>query len=348
MLQTGLFWEKHLSETRRQANAINILAVANAAGVSKTTVSHVLSGKRAVAEKTRQRVLKIMDEIGFKPNFFAQALMTQKSHTIALLTQDITNPFYPALARGVQQAASVQNQILMLFDAGPDGANIHSFLQVAGQRRVDGVIAAVSNAEKDLQSLHDQGIPIVTVGPSSLDVDLDWVSVDDQAIGADAVRALHAGGHRRIGIISGHAEVTPGSARLRGYTSALDELGLPTDPILQQNGDWSRESGAAAMARLLDLADPPTAVFCANDLMAIGALDAAFARGISVPGKLAVIGVDDIDAAGLVRPALTTFKVPAHEIGVAAGELLLSRMTGDESPIRHILLPHTLVTRDSI
>lgn len=333
---------------RRNSGAVNILAVADAAGVSKTTVSHVLSGKRAVAEKTRERVLKVMEEIGFRPNFFAQALMTQKSHTIALLTQDITNPFYPALARGVQQAASARDQILMLFDAGPAGDNIHSFLQVAAQRRVDGVIAAVSNAETDLQSLHDSGIPIVTVGPSSIDVDLDWVSVDDEAIGFDAVQRLHASGHRRIGIISGHAEVMPGSARLRGYLKAHEALGMPVDPALQQNGNWSRDSGAAAMARLLDLAEPPTAVFCANDLMAVGALDAAFTRRIAVPQQLAVIGVDDIDAAGLVRPALTTFRVPAHEIGLAAGELLLNRINGEDGPIRHILLPHTLIIRDSI
>lgn len=329
-----------------KSTSVNIQAVAAAAGVSKTTVSHVLSGKRHVAEKTKQHVAMVMQQLGYTPNFLAQALATQRTSTIALLTHDITNPFYPALARGVQHAATARDHILMLFDAGPNGENLHSFFDVAKQRRVDGIIAAVSDADADLRQMRAEGIPVVTVGPTALS-DLDWVSVDDEAVGEDAVSRLYAAGRRRIAIINGNGHVMPGSARLRGYLQAISRLGLQPNLELVQDGDWSRESGAKAMDRLLELADPPTAVFCANDVMAIGAMDAAFAHRISVPSQLAIIGVDDIEAASLVRPALTTIRVPAREIGVAAGERLLDRMAGDDSPVKHVLLAHTLIPRDT-
>ncbi|KSV76052.1 hypothetical protein N185_16520 [Sinorhizobium sp. GW3] len=326
---------------------VNIQAVADAAGVSKTTVSHVISGKRHVAEKTKLHVMQVMESLGFRPNFLAQALVTKRAGTIALVTHDILNPFYPALARGVQQAATSDDQILMLFDAGPNGNNLGRVLDLVKQRRIDGVIAAVGNADSEVEQLRAQSIPVVTVGPSTSEA-LDWVSVDDVAVGYDAVLRLYKAGHRRIALINGDRSAMPGSARAAGYRKALDDLGLAVECSLEIDGGWSRAGGAAAMHHLLDLAEQPTAAFCANDLMAIGAMDAAFTRGVAVPDGLALIGVDDIDAASLVRPALTTIRVPAHDIGVAAAERLLRRMDGDLGPAQHILLPHTLINRNTV
>ena len=326
----------------------NIRAVAAAAGVSKTTVSHVLSGKRPVAEATKDHVLKVMADLDFRPNFFAQALTSQRSQTIALLTQDITNPFYPALARGVQQALSQENHVLMLFDAGPGIGGISTFVDVAIHRRVDGVVVAVSDVETDLQRLRKAGIAVAAVGQGFPTIPLDWASADDELIGADAVRYLHSRGHRLIATIGGPSSIAPGSTRLRGYRKGMKEAGLAAPPAFETEGDWTREGGAAAMARLLDEVTPPSAVFCANDLMAIGALDTAFSRGVAVPDRLAIVGVDDIEAASLVRPALTTLRVEAHEIGRVAAGLLLRGMRGPPGRMaEHVLVPHRLVIRNS-
>lgn len=332
----------------RRGAPLNIQDVADAAGVSKTTVSHVLSGNRPVSLATRRKVERIMDELGFRPNFFAQALNSNKSHTVALIAQDMTNPFYPALARGLQGSVASANQVVMLFDAGAGQSLTRAFVQDVIQRRVDGVVVAVSNVEDELLELQRAGIAVVAVGSGLSGFPIDWVSADDERIGSDATMHLHLKGHRRIATITGPPSAEPGSARLAGYVKAMGELGLETDANLCAVGDWTREGGAAALYRLLDQDEPPTAVFCANDLMAIGALDAALESGLDVPGDLAIVGVDDIDAAGLVRPGLTTVRVPAQDIGRAAGDLLLHRIAeGTTTSHRHVLVQHSLIQRQS-
>ncbi|MBO1739417.1 LacI family DNA-binding transcriptional regulator [Leifsonia sp. TF02-11] len=336
-------------DKRTGASTVTIQAVAAAAGVSKTTVSHVLSGNRPVSAETRRRVEKVMEDLGFTPNFFAQALNRNRSNSIALIAQDITNPFYPALARGLQAAVSSQDQVVMLFDAGADeGGLTHAFVTDAIQRRADGVVVAVSDVDDDIARLRDAGIPVVAVGSGASALPIDWVTADDERIAADAVMHLHLLGHRRIATITGPLTHTPGKPRHVGYLRAMQDLDLPVDPALIEHGEWTRESGFEAMRRLIALRDRPSAVFCANDLMAIGALDAAHQAGLSVPEDIAIIGVDDIDAAGLVRPALTTVRIPAEEIGRAAGELLLHRIAeGMTSTHRHVLVQHALIARES-
>jgi len=327
---------------------LNIQAVADAARVSKTTVSHVLSGKRPVSAATRRKVERVIDDLGFRPNFFAQALNSKKSGTIALIAQDITNPFYPALARGLQRSVVAANQVVMLFDAGAGESLTRAFVEDVIQRRVDGVVVAVSNVEHELIELQRAGIAVVAVGSGLSGLPIDWVSADDERIASDATMHLHLRGHRRIATISGPPSAEPGAGRLSGYVKAMNELGLATDATLCSAGDWTRDGGSAALHRLLDQTEPPTAVFCANDLMAIGAMDAALESGLEVPGDIAIVGVDDIDAAGLVRPALSTVRVPAEEIGRAAGELLQHRIAeGTSSPLRHVLIQHTFIDRQS-
>jgi DNA-binding LacI/PurR family transcriptional regulator len=316
--------------------------------VSKTTVSHVISGNRPVSESTRRKVERVMDDLGFRPNFFAQALNSKKSNTIALIAQDITNPFYPALARGLQTSVASADHVVMLFDAGAGHSLTRSFVDDVIQRRIDGVVVAVSNVEEELVELQQAGIAVVAIGSGLSGLPIDWVSADDERIGIDATRYLYRAGHRRIATISGPPEAEPGTGRLAGYIKTMTEVGFGVDPRLCAVADWTREGGAIAFRKLLDQAEPPTAVFCANDLMAIGVLDAAAEAGLRVPGDLAVIGVDDIDAASLVRPGLTTIRVPALEIGQAAGDLLLHRIAEvDESARRHITVQHTLITRES-
>jgi DNA-binding LacI/PurR family transcriptional regulator len=333
----------------RELSNVNITQVAEVAGVSKTTVSHVLSGKRPVAARTRERVERVMAELAYQPNFFAQALNSNRSNAVALIVQDITNPFYPALARGLQREAGAKDQVVMLFDAAGDARLTRAFVQDAISRRADGVVIAVSDVDDEVQRLQAAGIAVVAVGSAMSGLELDWVSADDERIGSDAVMRLHLGGRSSIAVVSGPTGSAPGAQRLAGYRRSMTDLDLPIDPDLAAVGDWTRDGGYRAMSRILDSATaPPDAVFCANDLMAIGALDAINARRLNVPGDIAVIGVDDIDAARLVRPALTSIRVPALEIGRAAGELLLRRIhDGPDAAHRHIRVQHQLISRET-
>lgn len=323
-------------------------AVAKAAGVSKTTVSHVISGKRPVSQATRHNVLKVMAELGFQPNYFAQALNADRSFAVALIVQDLTNPYYPLLGRGLERAMGEAGYVVMLFDGAAQPGATNVAVRTALQRRVDGIVLAATPSEPAVAELRRAGVAVVAVGTDPALAELDWVSADDERIAADAVAHLLRIGHRHVATIAGPADADQGGRRLRGYHQALSAAGIASDAGLVAAGDWTRESGADAMASLLDRSPRPTAVFCANDLMAIGALDAALARGLAVPDDLAIIGVDDIEAAGLVRPGLSTIRIPSLEIGRTAGTLLLDRLArGNAAPAHHILIQHSLVIRQS-
>jgi DNA-binding LacI/PurR family transcriptional regulator len=322
--------------------------VAERAGVSKTTVSHVLSGRRPVSEATRRKVTRVIGELGFQQNFFATGLTGRRTQTIALVVQDLTNPFYPALARGLQQAVAERGYVVLLADVGAGTPPVEAFLSEAVQRRVEGVVvAAVDVSDSQLQPLQAAGARVVTVGAPRHGTSTDVISSDDEQIAADAVAYLYGKGHRHLGVVSGPPRTTPGAPRLSGYRDALRAHGLRPLRAAETVGDWTRESGAKAMTALMNLPHRPTAVFCANDLMAIGALDAVRALGLAVPGDVAVLGVDDIDAASLVSPSLTTVRVPAQEIGRAAGEQLLARIVDPSGPARRVLVQHHLVIRES-
>ncbi|WP_187976534.1 LacI family DNA-binding transcriptional regulator [Mycetocola sp. JXN-3] len=333
---------------RPDGSIVTIADVAAAAGVSKTTVSHVLSSKRPVSAATRRTVERVMAELGFQPNFFARVLNGNRSATIALIAQDITNPFYPSLARGLQKAVSASGHVVMLFDGDAGPAAIGTFIEDAIQRRVDGVVVAVADIDEHTSALLRAQIPVVAVGSFVSHLDIDWVTADDVRIAEDAVARLASTGHTRIATISGPRSQPPAAPRLAGFESGLRAAGLEAPVAHLAEGDWSRASGFARMTELLAADPAPTAVFCANDLMAIGAVDAVRQAGLPAEA-VAIIGVDDIDAASLITPALTTVRIPAEEIGRAAGELLLHRIdsgTENGSP-RHVSVQHRLILRES-
>jgi LacI family transcriptional regulator len=323
--------------------------VAAAAQVSKTTVSHALSGNRPVAAGTQARIERAIEELGYRPSALARSLKLARSHTVGLIVPDVTNPFYPALARGLQEAVASYGYLALLADTGGDGTQERRFVDEAVDRRVDGLVLSTFDLhEADLDDAVRAGIATVSIGPQLSGRGIDVVSADDERAAGDAVEYLLERGHRRIATIAGPTATTLGAARLAGYRQRLAGAGVEPDPALVRAADWTRDGGHAAAAQLLALAAPPTAVFCANDMMAIGALDAARAAGIDVPGQLAVVGLDDIEAAALVTPALTTVRIPAHEVGRIAGELLLKRMEGPRTrePLS-VPVAHKLIVRNS-
>jgi LacI family transcriptional regulator len=327
---------------------VTLVQVAKLAGVSPTTVSHVLSGKRWVAETTQEIVRDAIRQLGYRPNNVARSLRTRRSRMVAVVVPDITNTFYAVLTRGLADAVDGSGYGTYVCNTDGIPARENAFRADVVDRGGDGVVMAAGHVTGDVAAgPGGRGVPAVRIGGDpDEDPHVDLVVPDDEIGSHAAVRHLVERGSRRIAIIEGpHAS---GVARDEGYRRALAEGGIPVDPELMVRGDWTRPGGRKAMHALMALPDRPDAVFCANDLTAIGAIDAAHELGLSVPGDVAVVGFDDVDAATIVNPPLTTVRNPAYEIGYTAGELLLSRITGSYTGEgRTVVLPCPLIVRAS-
>ena len=324
---------------------ITIADVARHAGVSKTTVSHVLSRKRPVSTVTRARVEEAIRELGYRPDGVARSLRTRTTHTVALIIPDITNPYYPAVARGLEDGlgGSTYRSLICNTDRHPEREV--EFLEDVCDRGVDGIVLdSFTLSGERLVGLLPPGVPLVRIGTTVIDdPGFDTVHADDEQGAFDATRHLLGRPSRRVAMIQGPPGA--GGRRNEGYLRALRSEGDP-DPELVLSGEWTRSGGAAAMRRLLALADPPRAVFCANDLMAFGVLDAAREAGLDIPGDLAVAGFDDIEAAAMSHPPLTTVSNPSYETGLLAGTLLKERLLGvSTGPPRTVTLPCRLIRR---
>jgi LacI family transcriptional regulator len=328
---------------------IRMTDVASRAGVSTTTVSHVLSDRRPVAAGTRRRVLEAIEALGYRPSELARSLRTQRTQTVALLIPDITNPFYPMLARGLQDAIKSGGYHSVVCNTDGDREEELTFLDQMVARSVDGiVIVGFGTDEKHLQRVEAAGIPVVAFGPQfTLDA-ADLVGADDRVGMADATRYLIGTDREPIGFIGPSSDGGPGNVRRQGYQDALLESGIAVDTSFVAGDDYTRDSGVTAMRGMLDRGVRPRGVVCANDLIAIGVLDVARERGLVVPHDLAVVGFDDIEAASLTSPRLTTVVNPAYDEGRTAGQLMLSRLTGEYAgPHRRVILRCRLVVRES-
>jgi LacI family transcriptional regulator len=327
---------------------VTLVHVARLAGVSPTTVSHVLSGKRWVAEGTRRTVQDAIARLGYRPNNVARSLRTRRSKMIAIVVPDITNSFYGVLTRGLADAVDGTGHGTYVCNTDGNREREDAFLADVIDRGVDGLVMAAGDVTAQVRvGPAGLGVPAVCVG-GALDDDphVDRVTPDDGVGSYAAVRHLLDRGRRRIAMIQGPP--ASGTARYEGYRRAMGEAGRAVQPDLVVPGDWSRPGGHRAMQRLISVPARPDAVFCANDLTAIGAIDALREVGLAVPGDVAVVGFDDVDAATIVSPALTTVRNPAYETGRTAGELLLSRMLGSYTGDgRTVVLPCPLVVRES-
>lgn len=347
---TGAWQREHASPAVNRfarEGRITIGDVAQRAHVSKTTVSHVLSGNRPVALETRERVRQAISELGYRPFGAARSLRTKRSHLVALIIPDITNPYYPTLARGLELGLDGGGYHALICNTDRRADLELEFIEDVSARGVDGIVVdSFTLSIGELASSVGGDAPTVWIGREEEHPGVDTVRVDDLRGACDATMHLVERGHRRIAMIEGPAGA--GTTRNEGYLEALRTAGIPRRGELMASGEWTREGGAMAMRQLMHTADPPTAVFCANDVMALGALDALRDAGLSTPHDVALVGFDDIEAAALVVPALSTVRNPAFEIGRVAGELLKERMTGAyRGPSRAVTLPCRLVVRAS-
>jgi LacI family transcriptional regulator len=268
--------------------------------------------------------------------------------TVGLMVPDVTNPFYPMVLRGLDDVLMPAGYHAIVYNTDGSREQEIAFLQSMG-RHVDGaVVASFHLARKDLLA-HSKTMQLVQLGGGPFDADLgDLVRSDDEGGMAQAVRYLLQQGSRRVAYIGGVRHTGPSDLRETGFRRALADFDRTVDEDLVIRGDFTRDAGREAAEILLDRADRPDAIACANDLIAIGVLDAGRKLGLSVPGELAVTGYDDIDAASLVTPALTTVVNPAREVGRACGAALLRQLTAKEKePFRELVIANSLVRRES-
>jgi len=325
--------------------------VARLAAVSQSVVSYVLNRDAVapVAPETRRRVIAAVAELGYVPDRAARALRTRKTATIAAIIPDITNAFYPAFVRGVQDVAEGHGYDLIVHNTDGDADKEARFLHTV-QGRVDGIIGVFFHLRAtDLRPLLDRGVGVVRLEATPQEIGplpLDNLYVDNVAAARDAVAFLIGRGHRRIAMIAGQGG--PRQPRVRGYRDALAAHGIAADPPLLAETEFVEGGGYEAMRELLRVAPRPTAVFAANDLLALGALVALREAGLRVPADIAVVGFDDIPAARLVGPALTTVAQFPQALGRRAAELLVERLSGlAPAGGRCEERPYELVVRES-
>ena len=322
--------------------------VAERAGVSSTTVSHVINNTRFVSVDTRNRVLEAMVALGYQPNALARSLRRGETLTIGLILPDSANPFFAEIGRAVEDAAFHKRYNVILCNTEGDLEKEQRYVEVLSKKQVDGIIfVGTGDQTNSLLSLHTQQIPVVLVDRELPDLEVDAVLTDNLQGGYLATRHLTDLGHKRIGCITGPSHLTPSAQRVQGYRTALKEGGLSVDESLIERGDFHPESGHSAALTLLSQPNPPSALFICNDLMAIGALHAAAEHGFNVPHDLAIVGFDDIELASYAVPSLTTIAQPKTDIGLHAVQLLINRISEKSRPVHRELLPVTLIQRKS-
>jgi LacI family transcriptional regulator len=323
-----------------------IIDVARHAGVSKSTVSRVLQGDAPVSRRSEERVWQAVAALGYEQNAVASSLRTDRTWMVMLVTPDITNPFWSAVARGVQDRLEAAGYSVVLANSDWDVARERQFLSTARRNRFDAI--AINPTEVTAQDLRATGVPTVLLGMRTDLPDFDNVGSDTYGGVQLALHHLYELGHRRIGFIRGQHKNGRGLSRQQGYEDFLARHGLAYDPALTVEAPYELEGGYGAAGKLLDGNAPPTAIFAANDLLAIGAMHAAHERGIDVPTELSVIGMDDIAAAAMTLPGLTTVAKPKYDIGRQAATFLLERIDQtNPDQARRLFLPCRLLIRGS-
>lgn len=328
---------------------ITIADVARRARVSTATVSRALNGKGSIDVDTRARVEAAMKELNYTPNLTARHLGQGKGYMIGLVLPDIANPFFPLVARGAGDVATQHGYTLVLANSDGNEQTEADALRALLGRRVDGILLAPAAAQSPgLVDLVAGRIPAVLLDRPVPGAHVDLVTGDNREGGALTARHLVALGHRRLGLIAGPENLASAAERREGFLDAARAAGAETKPEWQASGNFQLLAGYEAMMRILSVPERPTAVACANDLMALGALRALRVAGVKVPEEMALIGYDDIPMASLSDPALTTIVQPAYRLGAAAMERLLARVDGgEEGPPFTTVLPVRLVTRES-
>ena len=323
--------------------------VAAAAGVHVATASRALNERTSsmVSPDTVERVRLAADALGYRVNRVARGLKTRRSYTVGMLIPDITNPFFPPMVRGAEDGLAEAGYTLVLADTDNDEDKDRKAQAVLLERQVDGMLLGTARRRDPLvEDLAGAGVPFVLVNRTLDRGGVAAVIPDDHAGMALAVDHLYDLGHRRLGHVAGPQETSTGSRRAAGFLAAVHSLGLePVAPV--EVTSFTEEAGRLAAERMLSAKERPTAIVAANDLVALGVLDAAEALGLSCPRDFSLVGFNDIPFVGRLSPPLTTVRINEYEIGLRASRLLLSLIEDPEARPETIMIGPELIVRGS-
>ncbi|NEW05069.1 LacI family transcriptional regulator [Paenibacillus sp. SYP-B3998] len=329
---------------------ITIYDIAEKAGVSAMTVSRVINNTGRISEATRKRVRKVMDELHYIPNSMARSLVLQKSKILSLLITDITNPFYTTIARGAEDAAKRSGYRLLFGNSDEDYVKEKDYVDMILSTRVDGVLFAPTGDQslEHLQQLQKHNIPVVVLDREVPGFDADVVLGDSKEGARNLVEHLIGLGHRRIALINGAHDVSTARLRHAGYREAHLLSGLTIDEALIVYLSYRDFHDESVLDALLQQPMPPTAIFAANNMLAVGVIGALRQRGMQVPRDISVVCFDDFGHAETVNPFLTVAAQPAYQFGSLGMQLLIERIEGEAIlENRKLILPSELLIRAS-
>ncbi|MGG3467287.1 LacI family DNA-binding transcriptional regulator [Neobacillus pocheonensis] len=324
---------------------VGIVDVAKKANVSTATVSRVISKPETVKEATTKKVLKAIEDLKYQPNILARQLRRLETKTVMVVVPDITNPFFSNVLRGIESVAVSKGYQVLLGDTENNIDRENGYLNNLKQKKADGMVLLTARMNSFVVEEAADHFPVVLACEYIEGSNIPTVSIDNISGARKATEYLINLGHKRIGCITGPLSIVLGRDRLRGYNQAMAQYNLPMDHNWVQEGDFTYESGFNLMKKLLALQKSPTAIFAANDEMAIGAIKAINSKGLKVPDDFSVIGFDDIKISSIFEPPLTTIAQPAFQIGLRAMELLIKLMNKEQLNKDQFILEDHLIIR---
>jgi LacI family transcriptional regulator len=330
-----------------EADTPTLATVARLANVSVASASRVLNGIKTNPE-TLQRVREAADAVGYVPNAAARSLRSRRTGQIAFAMPDVANPVYTTMVGSIQQVARSHGSRLILHSTGGDVSDELGFLADLRQRYVDGLIlCSLEFTPAHAEAVAGAAVPVVVIGKPTRGAQVDTVRANSRRGAAEAMRHLYDAGRRRIALVNGPERTAPGSARKLGYLDGLRACGLERDEaLLETADDFTIDAGRAAVERLIGRTRPD-AIFCANDLLALGALSALRDVGLEVPRDVALVGMDNTNLSAVTSPPLTTVDLGSAERARTAVELLLARIEHPGRRARDVGVEPRLVVRGS-
>lgn len=327
--------------------SLTIKDIAKQSGVSISTVSRVINGNKMVNSEMKEKVEKVLKQTGYRPNALAKGLVSSKTNCIGVLIPDLANINFAEFVKGVEQYVKEKNYTVLLGNSMNDVDREISYLNVFSENRVDGIIfSGTMFTEKHRLFVKQTNIPIIICGQRFEELDLPWINIDNEKAAYDATMKLIEMGHKQISFISGPIwDKSAGYDRYQGFLKALAEKGISPSGAVIAEGDFSLKSGYRCMEQILNKTHP-TAVFAANDFMAVGAIKCLDDHHIDVPNQISVMGFDDDPFAEMHIPALSSIKVDFFNEGKIAAEILLREIDG-EDVIKENVIGYKLVQRDS-
>jgi LacI family transcriptional regulator len=329
---------------------VTIYDVAREASVSMATVSRVVNNNPNVKPQTRKKVFEAIERLGYRPNAVARGLASKKTTTVGVVIPDISNAIFAEVARGIEDIANMYHYNIILCNADKKKDKEIRVINTLLEKQVDGLLFMGGAVTEDhIQAFKTSSVPIVLCATTDESGNYPSVDIDHIAAAEDAVKTLIQNGHRHIAMISGTLQdPSNGFARYQGYKNALEKAGIPFNEDLVRIGNYRYESGIEVTQYFLELQDKPTAIFAANDEMAIGAIHAIQDKGLRVPEDVSVISVDNVRMASMVRPLLSTVAQPMYDIGAVSMRLLTKLMKKESVMNSRVVLPHEVILRQSV